>query len=136
MRMLVLLMASPDPSVTAYAPRAATCPPACEFEPKQNAVWNVSPMNCVRNKLPQYIAALLPTKIYEQVWLVLFHCRHTHPRHPIRLPPPSGSQLLRLPVASIITPSLATRIIEITPQGVSDYHGTYEEYLRDQITMP
>ncbi|RFC32714.1 MAG: ATPase components of ABC transporters with duplicated ATPase domain [Candidatus Nitrotoga sp. MKT] len=28
--------------------------------------------------------------------------------------------------------SLATRIIEITPQGVSDYHGTYEEYLRDQ----
>ena len=28
--------------------------------------------------------------------------------------------------------SLATRIIEITPQGVNDYHGTYEEYLRDQ----
>ncbi|RFC32300.1 MAG: ATPase components of ABC transporters with duplicated ATPase domain [Candidatus Nitrotoga sp. SPKER] len=28
--------------------------------------------------------------------------------------------------------SLATRIIEITPQGISDYHGTYEEYLRDQ----
>ncbi len=28
--------------------------------------------------------------------------------------------------------SLATRIIEITSKGVSDYHGTYEEYLRDQ----
>ncbi|MDO8413282.1 MAG: ATP-binding cassette domain-containing protein, partial [Gallionellaceae bacterium] len=28
--------------------------------------------------------------------------------------------------------SLATRIIEITPKGVSDYHGTYEEYLRSQ----
>ena len=28
--------------------------------------------------------------------------------------------------------SLATRIIEITAMGVSDYHGTYEEYLRDQ----
>lgn len=28
--------------------------------------------------------------------------------------------------------SLATRIIEISPQGISDYHGTYEEYLRDQ----
>jgi len=28
--------------------------------------------------------------------------------------------------------SLASRIIEITPQGISDYHGTYEEYLRDQ----
>jgi len=32
--------------------------------------------------------------------------------------------------------SLATRIIEITPQGVSDYHGTYEEYLRDQSVTP
>ena len=32
--------------------------------------------------------------------------------------------------------SLATRIIEITPQGVSDYHGTYEEYLRDQSVVP
>ena len=28
--------------------------------------------------------------------------------------------------------SLATRIIEITAKGISDYHGTYEEYLRDQ----
>ena len=28
--------------------------------------------------------------------------------------------------------SLATRIIEITAKGVSDYHGTYEEYLRSQ----
>lgn len=28
--------------------------------------------------------------------------------------------------------SLATRIIELAPHGVSDYHGTYEEYLRDQ----
>jgi ATPase subunit of ABC transporter with duplicated ATPase domains len=28
--------------------------------------------------------------------------------------------------------SLATRIIEISPKGISDYHGTYEEYLRDQ----
>jgi len=28
--------------------------------------------------------------------------------------------------------SLATRIIEITSKGVSDYHGTYEEYLRSQ----
>ena len=28
--------------------------------------------------------------------------------------------------------SLATRIIEITANGVSDYHGTYEEYLRNQ----
>jgi ATPase subunit of ABC transporter with duplicated ATPase domains len=28
--------------------------------------------------------------------------------------------------------SLATRIIEITAQGVSDYHGTYDEYLRSQ----
>jgi ATPase subunit of ABC transporter with duplicated ATPase domains len=28
--------------------------------------------------------------------------------------------------------SLATRIIEITDKGVNDYHGTYEEYLRDQ----
>src|SRR5882724_11910700 len=28
--------------------------------------------------------------------------------------------------------SLATRIIEITAKGISDYHGTYEEYLRNQ----
>ncbi len=28
--------------------------------------------------------------------------------------------------------SLATRIIEISDKGVTDYHGTYEEYLRDQ----
>jgi ATPase subunit of ABC transporter with duplicated ATPase domains len=28
--------------------------------------------------------------------------------------------------------SLATRIIEITPQGVVDYHGNYEDYLRSQ----
>ncbi len=28
--------------------------------------------------------------------------------------------------------SLATRIIELAPHGVSDYHGTYEEYLQDQ----
>lgn len=28
--------------------------------------------------------------------------------------------------------SLATRIIELTPTGVVDYSGTYEEYLRDQ----
>jgi len=28
--------------------------------------------------------------------------------------------------------SLATRIIEISNKGVTDYHGTYEEYLRDQ----
>ena len=28
--------------------------------------------------------------------------------------------------------SLATRIIEISAKGVSDYHGNYEEYLRDQ----
>jgi len=28
--------------------------------------------------------------------------------------------------------SLATRIIEISAKGVTDYHGTYEEYLRDQ----
>jgi ATPase subunit of ABC transporter with duplicated ATPase domains len=28
--------------------------------------------------------------------------------------------------------SLATRIIEISARGVTDYHGTYEEYLRDQ----
>jgi ATPase subunit of ABC transporter with duplicated ATPase domains len=28
--------------------------------------------------------------------------------------------------------SLATRIIEISSRGVTDYHGTYEEYLRDQ----
>lgn len=68
-------------------------------------------MNYVRNKLRQYIAALLPSRIYEQVCPVLSHCLHPHPLHPIRLPIPSGSQLLRLPVTSIITPSLATRII-------------------------
>jgi len=28
--------------------------------------------------------------------------------------------------------SLATRIFEISARGVTDYHGTYEEYLRDQ----
>jgi len=28
--------------------------------------------------------------------------------------------------------SLATRIIELTPDGLVDYHGTYEEYLRSQ----
>lgn len=28
--------------------------------------------------------------------------------------------------------SLATRIVELTPQGVADYSGTYEEYLRAQ----
>jgi len=28
--------------------------------------------------------------------------------------------------------SLATRIFEITAKGVNDYHGSYEEYLRDQ----
>jgi ATPase subunit of ABC transporter with duplicated ATPase domains len=28
--------------------------------------------------------------------------------------------------------SLATRIIEISSKGVNDYHGTYEEFLRDQ----
>jgi ATPase subunit of ABC transporter with duplicated ATPase domains len=28
--------------------------------------------------------------------------------------------------------SLATRIIEISTKGVTDYHGNYEEYLRDQ----
>ena len=31
--------------------------------------------------------------------------------------------------------SLATRIIEITEKGVNDYHGTYEEYLRDQAAL-
>jgi len=29
--------------------------------------------------------------------------------------------------------SLATRIIELSPKGIADYHGTYEEYLRDQV---
>ncbi len=28
--------------------------------------------------------------------------------------------------------SLATRIIELTPEGLVDYHGTYDEYLRSQ----
>ena len=31
--------------------------------------------------------------------------------------------------------SLATRIIEISPKGIADYHGTYEEYLRDQAAV-
>jgi len=30
--------------------------------------------------------------------------------------------------------SLATRIIELSPTGVTNYSGTYEEYLRDQAT--
>jgi ATPase subunit of ABC transporter with duplicated ATPase domains len=30
--------------------------------------------------------------------------------------------------------SLATRIIELTPDGVIDFGGTYEEYLRSQAT--
>jgi len=30
--------------------------------------------------------------------------------------------------------SLATRIIEITPTGIVDFHGTYEDYLRSQDT--
>jgi len=29
--------------------------------------------------------------------------------------------------------SLATRIIELTPDGVIDYHGTYDEYLIAQV---
>jgi ATPase subunit of ABC transporter with duplicated ATPase domains len=28
--------------------------------------------------------------------------------------------------------SLATRIIEISDRGVTDYHGNYEDYLRSQ----
>lgn len=28
--------------------------------------------------------------------------------------------------------SIATRIIELTPEGIIDYHGTYEEYLKSQ----
>ena len=28
--------------------------------------------------------------------------------------------------------SLATRIIELTPTGIVDYHGTYDDYLRSQ----
>ena len=28
--------------------------------------------------------------------------------------------------------SLATRIVELTPSGIKDYHGTYDEYLRSQ----
>ena len=28
--------------------------------------------------------------------------------------------------------SLATRIIELTPTGINDYHGTYDEYLAKQ----
>jgi len=28
--------------------------------------------------------------------------------------------------------SLATRIIELTPTGVVDYHGSYEDYLKSQ----
>jgi ATPase subunit of ABC transporter with duplicated ATPase domains len=31
--------------------------------------------------------------------------------------------------------SLATRIIEISKSGIADYHGTYEEYLRDQAAV-
>ena len=58
-------------------------------------------MNYVRNKLRQYIAALLPSRIYEQVCPVLSHCLHPHPLQPIRLPLPSGSQLLRLPFSII-----------------------------------
>ena len=30
--------------------------------------------------------------------------------------------------------SLATRIIELSPTGINNYSGTYEEYLRDQVT--
>ncbi len=30
--------------------------------------------------------------------------------------------------------SIATRIIEITENGVTDFHGTYEEYLKSQET--
>jgi ATPase subunit of ABC transporter with duplicated ATPase domains len=29
--------------------------------------------------------------------------------------------------------SLATRIIDMTPDGIVDFRGTYDEYLRDQI---
>jgi ATPase subunit of ABC transporter with duplicated ATPase domains len=29
--------------------------------------------------------------------------------------------------------SLATRIIEMTPLGIIDFNGTYDEYLRDQM---
>ena len=29
--------------------------------------------------------------------------------------------------------SLATRIIELTPDGVIDYQGTYDEYLASQV---
>jgi ATPase subunit of ABC transporter with duplicated ATPase domains len=28
--------------------------------------------------------------------------------------------------------SLATRIIELTPTGINDFHGSYEDYLRSQ----
>jgi ATPase subunit of ABC transporter with duplicated ATPase domains len=28
--------------------------------------------------------------------------------------------------------SLATRIIEVTPEGITDYHGTYDEYLEKE----
>jgi hypothetical protein len=28
--------------------------------------------------------------------------------------------------------SLATRIIELTPTGINDIHGSYEEYLRSK----
>jgi len=30
--------------------------------------------------------------------------------------------------------SLATRIIELTPTGINDYHGTYDEYLQKMKT--
>jgi ATPase subunit of ABC transporter with duplicated ATPase domains len=29
--------------------------------------------------------------------------------------------------------SLATRVVEMTPDGIVDYSGTYEEYLRSQL---
>jgi ATPase subunit of ABC transporter with duplicated ATPase domains len=29
--------------------------------------------------------------------------------------------------------SLATRIVELTPDGLIDYHGTYDEYLLTQV---
>jgi ATPase subunit of ABC transporter with duplicated ATPase domains len=32
--------------------------------------------------------------------------------------------------------SLATRIIELTPDGINDFSGTYDEYLRAQVAIP
>jgi ATPase subunit of ABC transporter with duplicated ATPase domains len=32
--------------------------------------------------------------------------------------------------------SLATRIIELTPDGINDYNGSYDDYLRTQPAMP